>query len=428
MRWRRLRIKVAVVLMPPCRQRALGGGPAPLLRGRKRLMAVPVVVVSVMCSGCVISDPLGQVAISTAGENTGAQAAGVSAGGGNAYGGIVAASNGGTATSGTLSVTNGAGCANGGLVAVSTNGCANGFANVTGSGDAGSPTCGSVSLTVSGTACGTYADASSYGVVTVGGQYVSVFTGSSPLISTNGQAADLAYEPPVQTQGAQGVGAKDYGVSLLEPSVALDLVGYATTPATAATVGPPSPTLTWPTPHAWPTYMWLQQPLDYQKTKYTCGPESTRLVFWYEKGVALDEAQLANEEKTDPQRGTVAGSIARVLNSHRGDYFFEVSVPRSPANYMSDVVNDVYYANTSLVANVLPSYLPYWSGLHSTGHYLVIYGYDERGGGYIYHADEFDPSKVYPNYRGPNPYGGWRVDLAHAFAAVHHSPSKSIIW
>jgi hypothetical protein len=414
----------------------------------------------------VIGDPLGLISIGTSGESTSGSVLAVS-NGGNASGGTNGAgvSTSGTATGGLVAAS-GTGCAVTGNtyayapVAVSGTGCAGGQGTtVSGTGtacgsglvgvSAANTSCGFVSVSGDGPASGTYG-VDGWGDVTAEGNSVN---GSNLATNINGQAmeeAGVAYHPvddQVQWVGweppADVVQAKETQLASVEPVVVQMLAECAAgCAATAANIASNQP----------PRSLSVGVPQTHQNTNYTCGPSSTRIAVWAVTGTDPGEGTaesysngrwgggsgLAREENDHVGDGTAAGAVAHTAYSHvpQTGYEWEAKTKHS-ADLMSIVVTDMYYGSPKgatyvpVILDMSPnpngrsdadtdqSYMKYWSGHTSDGHYTIIHGYDTRNAGQLEIFDEFDPGYG----AGRAPYGDHWVPLQ-----MTYNVEAGVVW
>jgi hypothetical protein len=426
-------------------------------------------------------NPSGSVlAVSNGGNASGGtNGAGVSTTG-TATGGLVAVSGTGCAVTGNTYAyapvaASGTGCAGGQGTVVSGTGpaCGSGLVGVS----VYQSSCGFVAVTGDGPASGTYSVNGS-GAISAEGN--SLDTGSLAVSApgtlvmdeagvawrpVDDQLENVGYEPPADVTAGKAV-----ALASIMPMVTAEMAQCAVSCTYASTVttsrGTFSSCSTCPTPSRG------SLPLPavsnfHQNTSYTCGPSATRFAAWYinnsDPGEGTPEryqgnghwgggSGIAGYEHTHNE--THPGDVVHGLGNYasRGGYWTEHQ-PKDADHLIGIVVEDVNYGATQSQSNPNPApnmypillavpnasghkdgnvqqadqkdpgntYLHYWSGYSSNGHYIPVKGYDLHSGGKLELYDEFDPS--YGN--GTGPWGDHWLPLVQGWNAMH---GGLIIW
>jgi len=436
-----------------------------LLPVAAQIIGDPLGLISIDTGGQGTSASL--LAVSNGGSASGGtEGAGVSTTG-TATGGLVAASGTGCAVTGNTFAfapvaVSGTGCAGGQGTTVSGTGtaCGSGLVGISGQ-DA---SCGLVAISGDGNASGTYSVNGS-GAISAEGN--SLDTGSLGLnvqgVVTEDEAGvawravddqlnDVGYEPP-----ADIMQAKAAAVAGITPIVTAELAECAVSCAAASTTTvTPRFTLsscsTCPTPSR--ESLAIPSSTFHQNRSYTCGPSATRLLSWFINGSDPGEGTpesyqghgnwgggsgVAGYEHTHNE--THPGSVIHGLGNYasRGGYWAE-NQPGDMDHLMSIAVDDIAYGAQQTSSNPNPApneyfillsvpnangrrdpqndpgntFLHYWSGYTSDGHYIPVRGFDLHGGGSLELFDEFDPS--YGN--GTGPWGDHWVPLVQAYNAM----------
>lgn len=173
---------------------------------------------------------------------------------------------------------------------------------------------------------------------------------------------------------------------------------------------------------------------------WTCGPSATRnavaALFKRHTGSYryLSEAQIAGWEGTT-RHGTARANVATTLNRqvrrlHDFGVWQTVS-PRDAIDYLDNVVIDTGLRKRAIIANVDSEYLDNFKKAGSRGldHFDIVYGSKTTRAlkTYVRLAEEYDPRRHFGRYVTDPPYGKYWIPLAHAFAAVNHTPIHGIV-
>ena len=155
----------------------------------------------------------------------------------------------------------------------------------------------------------------------------------------------------------------------------------------------------------------LNVPLDYQRTKYTCGPACMKMLL-AKFGKSVSESQLAKEVHTQYNEvGTIVGNIPPVLNKYLGGtpykYYYTYST-----NFTDKVLNNIR-AGYPVICHVKPDKLPNYKGKTAPkGHYVVIKGYIVQAGSSTQISVTYNDPHYETKYKNQYYYGTYNVPIA----------------
>lgn len=428
-------------------------------------------------------NPNGSVlAVANGGNANGGTGAGVSTTG-SASGSLVAVSGTGCANTGNtfafapLAVS-GTGCAGGQGTTVSGTGtaCGSGLIGVS----LVDASCGFVALSGDGTPSGTYSVDGSGAISAEGNSFDTTNGGvTAGALGINPEELGVAYRPvddqvqwatfePPADVTAQKLAA----LASITPIVTAELAECQVSCPAGTTITTPRYTLSTCSTCPTPSKMSLAVPSStyFQKTGYTCGPSSSEFAAWFinqsdpgegtaeayqgnnrwagGSGLAGTEATHAPKSRTNwDGAGTDLGGVVHGLSVYapRGGYWTSHQ-PGNLNDLMNIVVQDVAYGAQQTSGNTNPApneyvildgapnpakksnndgtYLSYWSGHSSQGHYIPVHGYNLAGKGQLEFFDEFDPS----NGNHAAPWGDHWVPLTEAWAFMHNGYAGNVVW
>jgi hypothetical protein len=186
---------------------------------------------------------------------------------------------------------------------------------------------------------------------------------------------------------------------------------------------------------SYPNSWTINQPLDRQHYTNTCVPNSSVYILQAAGAASgsVTELGLGGEENTK-KTGTWVGNAAPVMNKHAPHSYngWIYEQPGDVNTYMDYVVSDVYDYGQTMMNAMSPNptggnhpTVFFWSGYGADNHANISYGYQFSGGGYVYIADDYDPT--WGSLHAP--YGHWKVPLAQVWAAIHSKQNgPEIVW